>query len=75
MIICDECKSLIDKAHECRIVLQKFEPASGKKRAKSRDVVTIPIALCEGCISKLCSKLGKLKNAGFLKPVPPAENQ
>lgn len=71
MIVCDECKSIIAKAFDCTIILEKEEEAKSKtqrvpKRMKRREVVRIPVALCEKCITKVCSSLGKMKASGTL---------
>ena len=75
MIVCDECRNVDAKAFDCTIILEKEEQATTKsqrlehgtpKRMKRREVVRIPIALCEKCITKVCKSIGTMKQRGTL---------
>lgn len=74
MIVCDECRDVNSKAFDCTIILEKEEDATTKrqkqegtpKRMKRREVVRIPVALCERCITKVCKSIGIMKARGTI---------
>ena len=74
MIICDECRDVNVRAFDCSIILEKEEQAVSKSarlngtpgRMKRREVVRVPVALCEKCIAKVCRSLGIMKAKGTL---------
>lgn len=65
MIVCDECKDVSKKAFEVAIIVEK-QDESKQRKPKPREVVRIPVALCEGCITTVCKSLGKMKAYGKL---------
>lgn len=64
MIICDNCKDITRKAFDCAIKIEKHDnekPKLGKK-SNGRTIITVPLHLCEQCITKQCKDVGRFVN-------------
>lgn len=74
MIVCDECRDVNARAFDCCIILEKTEDAVSKRessegkprRIRNREVVRVPLALCEKCITQVCKSIGHMKASGTL---------
>ncbi len=77
MIVCDECRNVEAKAFECFVVVLKQDGPKkiGNRRVKTspRQVVSVPVALCDECVSKVCKRIGVLKSRGNLSGARSAE--
>lgn len=72
MIICDECRDINAKAFDVALVIEKQDEyratASNRRtiKKKPREVVRIPLVICDKCLSAVLKNLGKLKQRGEL---------
>ena len=70
MIVCDVCKRPEVIPSSCILAVRKLElklrdKKIGKK-PKPRDIIKIPMALCEECIDRVCQRLGTLTHGRLL---------
>lgn len=70
MIVCDECRDVESKAFDCFIVVEKMDEPPRKAnrvlKPKPREIVKIPVALCEACLTLVCKSLGRMKATGTI---------
>ena len=74
VIVCDECRDVNKKAHEVALVVEKVDdPGRRGRKPRPREVIKIPLVLCEQCLTAVCKNLGYLKVYGNLsgKRLPP----
>lgn len=69
MLVCDECRDINIPCLEFNLIIEKPPGDDGKGRKKpgrSRQVVCIPLTVCDPCMSKVLRNLGRLKQRGNL---------
>lgn len=57
MIVCDLCKSPKVMGYNCRVAI--FKEDRSPRKAQERQVVSMPLHICDRCVTNLSKELGK----------------
>lgn len=65
-VVCDRC--LARNSHPVGIVFQKRDKLKGKGSVNQRQILMVPMDLCEHCINEFLKAFGKFKSKWIKEP-------